>query len=92
MHFDFIVNIHGGSGTALKTWKTVKKYLIDNNLDYKYYLSEHAGHGIELAKKIYDSTAAGEYINLVIVGGDGTINEVLNGIPDFKRIRLGLIP
>ena len=29
---------------------------------------------------------------LLVVGGDGTINEVLNGILDFDRVRLGVIP
>lgn len=27
-----------------------------------------------------------------MVGGDGTINEVLNGITDYDRVRLGVIP
>ncbi len=31
-------------------------------------------------------------IYLLVVGGDGTINEVLNGITDFDRVRLGVIP
>ena len=31
-------------------------------------------------------------IDLIVVGGDGTINEVLNGIRDFDRVRLGVIP
>ena len=26
------------------------------------------------------------------MGGDGTINEVLNGITDFSRVKMGLIP
>ena len=31
-------------------------------------------------------------IYLIVVGGDGTLNEVLNGITDFDRVRLGVIP
>ena len=30
-------------------------------------------------------------IYLIVVGGDGTLNEVLNGITDFDRVRLGVI-
>lgn len=31
-------------------------------------------------------------LDLIIVGGDGSLNEALNGIQDFSRIRVGLIP
>ena len=29
---------------------------------------------------------------LIVVGGDGTLNEVLNGMHDFEKIRFGYIP
>ncbi len=31
-------------------------------------------------------------LDLIVVGGDGSLNEALNGIQDFSRIRVGLIP
>ena len=31
-------------------------------------------------------------VKLIVVGGDGTINEVLNGIGDFERVSLGIVP
>ena len=33
-----------------------------------------------------------EPVYLLVVGGDGTINEVLNGITDFDKVRFGVIP
>lgn len=47
----------------------------------------HAGHATELAGKY----AAQEYDTVIAAGGDGTVNEVINGIAGSK-IKLGIIP
>lgn len=51
--------------------------------------TEHEGHAEELARQ-----AAEEGVDLVVAaGGDGTLNEVVNGLSaDFGRSRLGLLP
>ena len=86
----FIVNYTGGSGKARKTWHRVHFLLKEKGIEYKAYTTKYAGHAGKLAKAI--SELPEEDIRLVVVGGDGTINEVLNGITDFSRIRFGLIP
>lgn len=47
-------------------------------------------HATELARKI--SSLPEDRIYLITVGGDGTLNEVINGISDFSRIVLGILP
>ena len=86
----FIVNYTGGSGKAKKTWDRVHFLLKQKGINYIAYVTKYTGHATELAKRI--SELEEEDIRLVVVGGDGTINEVLNGITDFSRIRFGLIP
>lgn len=51
--------------------------------------TEHEGHAEELARQ-----AVEEGIDLVVAaGGDGTLNEVVNGLAtDFDRAHLGLLP
>ena len=49
--------------------------------------TEYAGHATELAFQ----AAKDEYDVVVAVGGDGTINEVVNGLANTKT-RLGVIP
>lgn len=53
----------------------------------KIFLTERVGHGEELAR---EAVAQG-YRTLVAAGGDGTVNEVLNGI-DPQQCTLGVLP
>ncbi len=86
----FIVNKAGGSGNARKTWKKVARLMHEKKLEYKAFATEYAGHASEIAARI--STLPDEDIRMIVVGGDGTINEVLNGIKHFDRIKFGVIP
>lgn len=94
--FYFIVNKHGGSGTSALIWELIEDWLKKNlkpDADYKIFESENRGHPTELAEKIsnIDETQDSDK-KIVIVGGDGTINEVLNGIKNFDKIKFGIIP
>ena len=87
--YHFIVNLTGGSGKAKKTWDRVSAILEKNNVEYTLHQSEYEGHSAVIAKEL---TSGSEEVNIVIVGGDGTINEVLNGIVDFSKVKFGVIP
>ena len=51
------------------------------------HTTRYQGHATKLAEKI-SSMKDDDPIYLIVVGGDGTINEVLNGIADFDRYGL----
>ena len=51
-------------------------------------MSQSAGHMTELAAQ----AAAGGAERLVVVGGDGTVNEVVNGIAEAEGVELAVIP
>jgi YegS/Rv2252/BmrU family lipid kinase len=86
----FIVNEHGGSGQAVETWNRVKKVLDERKVEYKKYVPECKGYAAVLAEQI--SEKEDDDIRLIVVGGDGTVNEVLNGIRSFERIKFMVIP
>ncbi len=74
----FIVNPAAGGGLAGREWPRLHEKLTAAGLAYRHYMSEYRGHGRELAAAAFEDGAR----HLVAVGGDGTANEVLNGLLD----------
>lgn len=71
-----IVNQTAGSGTTQKKWPGIQKALTNAGLSFDYVFTEGKGHALELARE-----AAQTGFELVVgAGGDGTINEVVNGL------------
>jgi len=71
-----IVNPAAGAGSTARKWPQIMVLLKSIGLDFDHDLTEAPGHAIELAK-----SAARRGCELVVsVGGDGTLNEVVNGL------------
>ncbi len=86
----FIVNEASGRGFARKAWQEMKRDMSRADVPFAAWTTRGAGDATALARAA--SALPGEEIKLIVVGGDGTINEVLNGITDFDRVALGVIP
>lgn len=71
-----IVNPIAGRGNATRVLPKIREYLAEDGLDFDVVLTEAPGHAVELARK----AMADGYELLVAVAGDGTSNEVLNGM------------
>ncbi len=89
----FVVNKYGGRGKSVGRWNIVEKELKRRNVAYKVIFSEYRGHAKEIASELTKTSSdEKEGKDIVIIGGDGTINEFLNGVEDFESFRLALIP
>lgn len=89
----FILNPAANGGLAGRKWPRLERLLKAADIDHDCYISEKKGHCIEL---VGAALTAG-HTNLVAVGGDGTANEVLNGIfqsplKNIANITLSVIP
>ena len=71
-----IVNPAAGASSTGRKWPRIERLLRDIGLSFDYQYTERVGHGIELAR----AAASEGYGCVVAVGGDGTVNEVANGI------------
>jgi len=67
----------------------VKSVLDTRGILYKAYFTKYIHHTTKLIKRIVDKNPD---CNLVVIGGDGTINEMLSGIEHPSRTILGYIP
>ena len=88
-----IFNPNAGAGKGKTDQKKILQLLKNNNIDYSIAISERPKHSIELARVAIIEG----YRNIIAVGGDGTLNEIVNGIFTQKKvnasdIQLALIP
>lgn len=88
LHHVFIVNPIAGKGRALQIKPEIESRFNTLDQSYEILVTKTPGHAKEIAKE-----AAYRYDNvrLYAVGGDGTLNEVVNGIAGSKA-ELGIIP
>ena len=85
-----IINPVAGAGKTAKKWPQIMALLKSIGLHFEHDFTEAPGHARELAK----SAAKKGYELVVSVGGDGTINEVVNGLYDagnITNVMLGII-
>ncbi len=84
-----IVNPKSGKGNGEKALPQIKSFLKQNNIQSEIAVTERHLHATEITKSNYLN-----YDKIIGVGGDGTLNEIVNGI-DFSsepQIELGVIP
>ena len=81
----FVVNPASDGGGTGKKWPEIADAARRHGLEVVERLTESAGHATALAR---EAVAAGEDL-VVAVGGDGTVNEVVNGFFDESGARLG---
>jgi len=88
-----IINPQSGGKTARRKWRYISHELMKKDFIFQEHFTEHKMHAVQLVKDIINDGCN----NIIVVGGDGTINEVANGILNqniipISDINLAVIP
>lgn len=90
-----IVNPASKSGKGANIWSKLETILTERKIEYKVFFSQEAGHVVRLVQDLSASLLKSDSdkpLKLIILGGDGTVNETVQGITDFGRVQIGYIP
>jgi YegS/Rv2252/BmrU family lipid kinase len=88
-----LVNPNAGNGKGKKDWERISSAMKDGGLIFTEKFTEKKGHAIPLTLEGIESG----YRKIVTVGGDGSLNEVVNGVflnryCPTRDITLAMIP
>lgn len=84
--FKIIVNPISGRGTGAHSIPVIRQTLQEYGLDFNIEQTERPGHAIELTQQ----AVRDGYDYVVAAGGDGTCNEVINGLVLAQKAGLGV--
>ena len=91
--YHIIINPASRSGRGAKIWsEQIEPALKESNAVYQTYFSKKAGEVKQLAAQITAGHKDDPDLKLVVLGGDGTVNEAIQGIADPSKVILGYIP
>jgi len=76
-----ILNPVAGKGRAGQRQHDIERLMAERGMSFDMRLTEHPGHAAEIAAAACGDAACGDgYDVLIAAGGDGTVNEVVNGM------------
>ncbi|MGB5417975.1 diacylglycerol/lipid kinase family protein [Algibacter sp.] len=88
-----IINPTSGNGSSKKHWPKIKSLLETHLFDFEFAFTTHSKHSTTLVHQAIKNGIT----NIICIGGDGTLHNILNGIMtqnDFlsSEIKVGIIP
>ncbi|MFC6170727.1 diacylglycerol/lipid kinase family protein [Loigolactobacillus jiayinensis] len=92
-----IINNFAGGGRTRQTWLQIASKLYQHNIDYTAHFTQAPKHATNLAYDLalkYSTRPAEQAPILLVLGGDGTLHEALNGLQQVPKnlVPLAYIP
>lgn len=86
----FIVNPASRSGRGHTLWHQLKPLLRSQNVNYRVFFTTGSGSARRYARHLTKN--ADTPVHIIVMGGDGTLNETVNGLTNTEHVYLGYIP
>jgi YegS/Rv2252/BmrU family lipid kinase len=88
-----VVNKNAGNRKAGKDWTAIKELLTNNGFDFHAFFTNDRGDAVQIVRDQLEKGLR----KMIVVGGDGTVNEAVNGIfgqgnLSATDVILGLVP
>ncbi len=79
-----LVNLHAGTNKGKRDWPQISQLLQKAGLKMETVFTERMGHAIRIVSKSIEEKG---FKRILVVGGDGTLNEAVNGIFRQERFK-----
>lgn len=90
--YHVIINPASRTGKSIKLWnKVMKPYLDTHQVSYDYFFTTREFDADSIVRKLL-SEALEFPIHVLVLGGDGTMNTLLQGIDDFSKVLVSYLP
>lgn len=86
----FIINPKTSGGLGEKYWYKLKNILDEKRVVYNYSMTTVDRNAEMISKDLASNLNIP--LTIVVLGGDGSINEIINGVKDYSNITLGILP
>lgn len=86
-----IVNNMAGKGKGLQLLRSLEKEPMYKRLNCRSFLTEFSGHAEKIASQVA-GMQNDKLKGVIVIGGDGTFHEVMNGLTNFPSVPLGFLP
>lgn len=90
MKLHILINPAAAAGKTLQVFSRIEPVLEQGGHIYTVHYSSLT-HGLDAIMKEILCDEVG-IVNVLVLGGDGSMHDVINGITDFSRVRIGFLP
>ena len=86
--YHIIANPKAGDKKVARLLRKTLKLMDEAGVEYALHETLYKAHGTEIAAELTKEDG----VNVIALGGDGTVHDVLNGIRDVEKCNFGIIP